>query len=112
MGAGGYLGANPRYSPPRRPARGRTGGEPQCRRDRQPNGQDHGKRGPRGYDGGKKITGRKRHIIVDTLGLILTLAVLPANISDSAGAQPLIQQVVDEHERLEKLWADQTYRGE
>jgi putative transposase len=44
--------------------------------------------------------------------LILALLVLPANISDSAAAPPLIQQVVDEHARLEKLWADQTYRGE
>jgi len=44
--------------------------------------------------------------------LILTLAVRPANISDSAAAQPLIQQVVDEHARLQKLWADQTYRGD
>ncbi len=40
------------------------------------------------------------------------MTVLPANISDRAGAKPLIQQIVDEHERLEKLWADQTYRGE
>ena len=40
------------------------------------------------------------------------MTVLPANISDSAGAKPLIQQIVDEHERLEKLGADQTYRGE
>jgi putative transposase len=40
------------------------------------------------------------------------LAVLPANLSDSAAAPPLIQQVVDEHERLAKLWADQSYQGE
>jgi putative transposase len=40
------------------------------------------------------------------------LAVLPANISDSAAAKPLIQTVVDEHDRLAKLWADQTYQGE
>jgi putative transposase len=40
------------------------------------------------------------------------LAVLPANISDSAAAPPLIQRVVDEHDRLEKVWADQTYQGE
>jgi putative transposase len=44
--------------------------------------------------------------------LILTLAVLPADLSDSAAAPPLIQQVVDEHGRLQKLWADQSYRGE
>jgi putative transposase len=42
----------------------------------------------------------------------LALAVLPANISDSAGGKPLIQAVVDEHDRLAKLWADQTYQGE
>jgi transposase len=68
--------------------------------------------GPRGYDGGKKITGRKRHLIVDTIGLLLALTVLPANIADSAGAKPLIQQVVDAHERLGKLWADQSYQAD
>ena len=56
----------------RRPAAGRgpaaaaLGGDP-----RQPVGQDDRKRGPRGYDAGKKVNGRKRHILVDTLGLIL-----------------------------------------
>src|SRR5205823_1106807 len=91
---------------------GGPGDESQCRGDRQPDGEDDGKRGPRGFDGGKKITGRKRHIIVDTLGLLLALTVLPAHISDSAAGKPLIQQVVDEHDRLAKLWADQTYQGE
>ena len=43
--------------------------------------------------------------------MLLALTVLPANISDSAAAKPLIQQVVDAHDRLEKLWADQTYQG-
>jgi putative transposase len=68
--------------------------------------------GERGYDGGKKITGRKRHLVVDTLGLLLALAVLPAHVSDRAAAPPLIQAVVAEHERLAKLWADQSYTGE
>jgi putative transposase len=40
------------------------------------------------------------------------LVVLPANLSDSAAGKPLIQRVVDEHDRLAKLWADQTYQGE
>src|SRR5512136_1044207 len=40
---------------------------------------------PHGYDAGKKITGRKRHILVDTLGLLLSVAVHPANIQDRDG---------------------------
>ena len=43
------------------------GGQPQRGHHRQPVGKDHGKRGPRGYDAGKKVKGRKRHIVVDTL---------------------------------------------
>ena len=42
---------------------------------RQPVGEDHGKRGPRGYDAGKRVTGRKRHIVVDTMGLLLAVVV-------------------------------------
>ena len=55
--------------------------------------------------------GRKRHILVDTLGLMLMVKVLPANVSDSAAAKPMIQAVVDAHERLERLWADSSYGG-
>ena len=46
----------------------------------------NGKSGPRGYDAGKKVTGRKRHIIVDTIGLLLNVLVHPANIQDRDGA--------------------------
>ncbi|MGF1579244.1 MAG: transposase [Gemmataceae bacterium] len=42
--------------------------------------------GEKGYDGGKKIKGRKRHIFTDTLGLILAIVVTTANISDARGA--------------------------
>jgi transposase len=42
--------------------------------------EDHGKEGPRGYDAGKKVKGRKRHIVVDTQGLLLDVAVHPADI--------------------------------
>ena len=41
---------------------------------------------PQGYDAGKKVTGRKRHILVDTLGLLLSVAVHPADIQDRDGA--------------------------
>ena len=56
---------------------------------RQPERQGRAKRGalldPQGFDAGKKITGRKRHILVDTLGLLLSVAVHPANIQDCDG---------------------------
>ncbi len=68
--------------------------------------------GPRGYDGGKKITGRKRHAIVDTLGLLLALVVTPANATDRETARPMIAQVVAAEARLAKLWADNNYSGE
>ena len=41
-----------------------------------------GKRGPRGYDAGKKVSGRKRHIVVDTTGLLLAVVIHAANIQD------------------------------
>lgn len=55
--------------------------------------EDLTKRGPRGYDGGKKINGRKHHLIVDTQGLLLGVKVLPANITDRAGSQQLLQEL-------------------
>ena len=48
--------------------------------------------GPRGYDAGKKIKGRKRHILTDTLGLLLGVGIHPADVQDRAGAEPLLQQ--------------------
>ena len=49
--------------------------------------------GPRGYDGGKKINGRKRHILVDTLGLVMGVVVHPADIQDRSGAVLLFNSV-------------------
>ena len=46
--------------------------------------------GPRGYDAGKKVGGRKRHMLVDTLGLILNVVVHPASVQDRDGAQLLL----------------------
>ena len=78
----------------------------------QPVGQDGGKRGPRGYDAGKKVQGRKRHLVVDTLGLIQSLLVHPANIQDRVGAKPVLVRVFADQHRLERIWADGGYTGQ
>jgi putative transposase len=49
---------------------------------------------------------------VDTLGLLLALAVTPADVTDREGARPLIERVVAEQAQVAKLWADQNYSGE
>ena len=67
--------------------------------------------GPRGYDGGKKINGRKRHILVDTLGLLLAVVVHPANIQDRDGAKTVFERIKDSFPRLKLIWADGGYRG-
>jgi putative transposase len=68
--------------------------------------------GPDGYDGGKKLTGRKRHIIVDTLGLLLAVTVTSAAADDGTAApQVLVKLNQDSYPRLKKLWADNKYRN-
>jgi putative transposase len=66
----------------------------------------------RSYDGGKKITGRKRHIIVDTLGLLIVCAVTIASADDGTIAPEVLRRLSDEHRtRLELLWADTKYHN-
>jgi transposase len=65
----------------------------------------------RGFDGGKLINGRKRHLVVDTLGLLLGVMVTAADIGDRTAAKILLQQVADAHHRLEMVWADGGYTG-
>ncbi|MEU6765508.1 IS5 family transposase [Streptomyces sp. NPDC046853] len=65
-----------------------------------------------GYDGGKKILGIKRHLLVDTLGLVLAVCVSPANVSDRDGAAVLLARTAHKFPRLQHLWADQGYRGQ
>jgi putative transposase len=68
--------------------------------------------GERGYDGGKKITGRKRHIVVDTLGLLLAVVVTSAGVDDAAAApQALGQLKRREFPRLKVVWADGKYHN-
>ncbi|WP_407991973.1 IS5 family transposase [Kitasatospora sp. CMC57] len=66
----------------------------------------------RGYDGGKSRDGRKRHILTDTEGLLLEVAVTPANIHDSKAAPSLLAAFMDEPGRLlELVWLDSAYQG-
>ena len=66
----------------------------------------------KGYDGGKQVKGRKRHLLVDTLGLLLSVYVTPANTSDQEGARRLLIGLKPLQPRLELIWADGAYRGE
>ena len=67
----------------------------------------------RGYDAGKKVNGRKRHIVVDTIGLILWVMVLPANIQDRDGAKQLLAAFFAKSpcRRVKHIWADGGYAG-
>jgi len=67
--------------------------------------------GLRGYDAGKHVMGRKRHILVDTLGLVLGVLVTAASVSDPAGARQLLSGLGGFCKNLRKIWADGTYRG-
>ncbi|WP_343525996.1 IS5 family transposase, partial [Sphingomonas sp.] len=68
--------------------------------------------GPRGYDAGKKIKGRKRHIATDTAGNLLDGLVRPADIQDRDGAPELIERCRDAYPSLSRLFADGGYAGQ
>lgn len=66
-----------------------------------------------GYDGGKKLKGRKRHIVVDTLGLIMVIVIHAANIHDSVGAKAVMRSLKDRYlTGIKKIFADGGYLGE
>ena len=64
-----------------------------------------------GFDGGKKDKGRKHHIVIDTIGCVLAAIVHAANIHDSKGARPVLQRVFEVVPTLQRIWADQGYKG-
>jgi len=66
---------------------------------------------PQGYDAGKKVTGRKRHILVDTLGLLLTVVVHPADIQDRDGLRDVLSQARRSFPFIERIFADSGYQG-
>ena len=66
----------------------------------------------RGYDGGKKVKGRKRHLLVDTQGLVLKAKVHAANVMDWDGIKTLLKRADVEFPRLKRLWLDSAYGGE
>lgn len=68
--------------------------------------------GERGYDAGKKILGRKRHVIVDVMGLILEVVVGPASIQDRDGARLVLEPLRHTWSRLRTLWVDGAYAGQ
>jgi transposase len=65
----------------------------------------------RGYHGGKKITGRGRHLAVDAEGWLLALVVTAASVSDKAGAKLLLIRLFDAFSTLQIMWADSGYDG-
>lgn len=67
--------------------------------------------GVRGFDGGKLITGRKRHILVDTCGLLLAVVVTAASVQDRDGARLLLQRLAGFCKKLRLIWVDGAYRG-
>ena len=67
--------------------------------------------GVRGYDAGQKIKGRKRHLLVDTLGLVLAVQVTPASVQDREGAVSLLSGCSFLYHWLACIWADRGYAG-
>jgi transposase len=65
----------------------------------------------RGFDGGKKINGRKRHIVVDTMGLLLTVMVTAASVTDREAGQVLLARLRERFFLLTLVWADGGYTG-
>lgn len=65
-----------------------------------------------GYDGGKKIKGRKRHILVDTMGLLLAVVVTAANLDDGTYAKLVLEKLrLEQYPRLKKIYADNKYHN-
>ena len=68
--------------------------------------------GTRGYDGAKKVCGRKRHLLVDTLGLVLLVVITAANVQDRDAAHTLLSVLTTQFRRLRVIWADGAYAGD
>ena len=115
MELGRHVGAHPPCALRRGPRTGRTGSQSDGSDHRLANRQGRSKRGawldPSGYDAGKKIKGRKRHILVDTLGLLLNVVVHPADVQDRDGAFHLLRRARRLFPFIERIFADGGYAG-
>jgi transposase len=93
----------------------RAPSESQCGDHRQSEREKRGKRGaqidPSGFDAGKRVKGKKRHVLVDTLGLLLHVLVHPANVQDRDGGILLLEALAERFPLLRKLFADAAYQG-
>ncbi len=67
--------------------------------------------GPRGYDGAKKLAGRKRRVLVDTGGPLMRVVVHAADVADRDGARLVLDGITRRYRRLQRVWADQGCRG-
>lgn len=68
--------------------------------------------GDTGFDAGKKVKGRKRHLVVDTLGLLLAVSVTAASVQDRDGAHPVVAQTMAKYSGIQTLFADSGYAGQ
>ncbi len=100
------------HAPSSRDGAARAGGarpEPDGGHHRHPEREDDGKGGPRGYDAAKKVKGRKRHIAVDSSGLLLGIVVHAADIQDADGAWDLLRRIKPLYCWLQAVFADGIY---
>ena len=67
--------------------------------------------GIKGFDAGKQIQGRKRHILVDTLGLILVVVVTAASVQERDGAKLIFKAFTGSCKKIRRIWVDGGYRG-
>jgi transposase len=75
-------------------------------------GADTVGRATRGYDAGKKVNGRKRHIVVDTIGLLLVIVVTAANVQDRDGGKQVLRLMHEGFPGVRLIWADGGYAGQ
>jgi transposase len=106
---GGHLGEHAPSSGHDAARAGEPGGQSHGRHHRHAEREDDGKRGPRGYDAAKKVKGRKRHIAVDSSGLLLGIRVHAADIQDADGAGDLLWRLKRLYPWLKAVFADSVY---
>lgn len=106
----GHAPGRSRGAPRPREEGGGEGGGAEHARPRLAEREDGGKRGARGYDAGKRVKGRKRQVLVDSLGLIHGLPVQPADVQDRTGGKQALSSL-GSRPRLRRVLADEGYSG-